>query len=51
MVATSSMVYVALDAAELLAKDGSLEVVDPRTVSPLDMETIVARSKATGRWW
>ncbi|MGI5838020.1 MAG: alpha-ketoacid dehydrogenase subunit beta [Chloroflexota bacterium] len=50
VVATSSMVYVALDAAELLAKDGiSLEVVDPRTVSPLDMETIVASVRKTHR--
>ncbi len=37
IVATSSMVYVALEAAELLALDGiSAEVVDPRTTAPLD---------------
>src|SRR5438093_3716222 len=37
IVATSSMVYVALDAAEKLAGEGiSAEVVDPRTLVPLD---------------
>ena len=42
IVATSSMVHTALAAADLLAKDGiSAEVVDPRTLKPLDMETIV----------
>src|SRR5947209_1273917 len=37
LVATSSMVYVALEAADQLAADGiSAEVVDPRTLVPLD---------------
>ncbi|CAN5246204.1 hypothetical protein BH18ACT14_BH18ACT14_14990 [soil metagenome] len=37
IVATSSMVYVALEAAELLEQEGiSAEVVDPRTLVPLD---------------
>ena len=37
LVATSSMVYVALDAADLLAAENiSAEVVDPRTTFPLD---------------
>src|SRR5437016_4013447 len=50
LVATSSMVYVALDAAEQLAEDGvSAEVVDPRTLVPLDRETIVASARKTGR--
>ncbi len=50
VVATSSMVYVALEAAEVLAKEGiSLEVVDPRTVSPLDIDTIVKSVKKTHR--
>jgi pyruvate/2-oxoglutarate/acetoin dehydrogenase E1 component len=50
IVATSSMVYVALDAAELLAGEGiSAEVVDPRTVSPLDRDTLVASARKTGR--
>jgi acetoin:2,6-dichlorophenolindophenol oxidoreductase subunit beta len=48
VVATSSMVYVALEAAEMLAKEGiSLEVVDPRTISPLDIDTIVRSVKKT----
>jgi pyruvate dehydrogenase E1 component beta subunit len=50
LVATSSMVYVALEAAELLAESGlSAEVVDPRTTTPLDVETLVASSKKTSR--
>ena len=50
IVATSSMVYVALEAAERLAADGiSAEVVDPRTIVPLDRDTIVASAAKTGR--
>ncbi|HJU48385.1 MAG TPA: alpha-ketoacid dehydrogenase subunit beta [Gaiellaceae bacterium] len=50
LIATSSMVYVALDAADLLAGDGiSAEVVDPRTLAPLDTETLVASARKTGR--
>jgi len=50
IVATSSMVYVGLEAAELLADEGvSAEVVDPRTLVPLDRETLVASAKKTGR--
>jgi acetoin:2,6-dichlorophenolindophenol oxidoreductase subunit beta len=50
IVATSSMVYVALDAAEMLAGEGiSAEVVDPRTLSPLDTDTLVASARKTGR--
>jgi pyruvate/2-oxoglutarate/acetoin dehydrogenase E1 component len=50
IVATSSMVYVALEAAELLAHEGvSAEVVDPRTLVPLDRETLVASAAKTGR--
>jgi pyruvate dehydrogenase E1 component beta subunit len=50
IVATSSMVYVALEAAEQLAADGiSAEVVDPRTIVPLDRETIVGSAAKTGR--
>src|ERR687886_152117 len=49
-VATSSMVYVALAAAELLAaEDVSAEVVDPRTLSPLDTATLVGSARKTGR--
>ena len=50
IVATSSMVYVALEAAELLEQEGvSAEVVDPRTLVPLDRETLVASVVKTGR--
>jgi pyruvate dehydrogenase E1 component beta subunit len=39
-----------LEAAELLAKEGiSLELIDPRTLVPLDIDTIVASVKKTGR--
>jgi len=50
IVATSSMVYVALEAAELLASEGvAAEVVDPRTLVPLDRATLVASARKTGR--
>lgn len=50
LVATSSMVYVALDAAELLEQDGiSAEVIDPRTTFPLDKQTLIASAKKTSR--
>jgi acetoin:2,6-dichlorophenolindophenol oxidoreductase subunit beta len=50
IVATSSMVQVALDAAELLAAERlSAEVVDPRTLTPLDEETLVLSAEKTGR--
>jgi pyruvate/2-oxoglutarate/acetoin dehydrogenase E1 component len=50
IVATSSMVRVAFAAAELLEKDGiSVEIVDPRTISPLDEDTIVRSAEKTGR--
>jgi acetoin:2,6-dichlorophenolindophenol oxidoreductase subunit beta len=50
LVATSSMVYVALEAAEELARaDVNAEVVDPRTLVPLDRETLVASATKTGR--
>ena len=49
LVATSSMVQVALKAAETLELDGiSAEVVDPRTLFPLDKDTLVASAKKTG---
>src|SRR5512145_561288 len=42
LVATSSMVYVALEAAEELARVGvSAEVIDPRTLVPLDRAALV----------
>ena len=50
VVATSSMVRVAQAAAELLVDDGiSLEIVDPRTLVPLDTATIVKSVEKTGR--
>lgn len=49
-VATSSMVQVAKQAAELLVADGiDVEIVDPRTLVPLDEDTIVNSVKKTGR--
>jgi len=48
--ATLYMVHKALAAAEKLSKEGiSVEVVDPRTLSPLDKSTIVKSVKKTGR--
>src|SRR5665213_2614564 len=50
LVGTSSMVHVCLAAAELLAAEGiSAEVVDPRTLSPLDADTLVRSAEKTGR--
>lgn len=50
VVATGAMVKEALDAATELAQRGvEVEVVDPRTLSPLDSETIVQSVRKTGR--
>jgi pyruvate dehydrogenase E1 component beta subunit len=50
LIATSSMVQVALGAASLLADSGvSAEVVDPRTVWPLDEKTLIESAKKTSR--
>jgi acetoin:2,6-dichlorophenolindophenol oxidoreductase subunit beta len=50
VIATSSMVQVALVAADELERDGvSVEVVDPRTIAPLDRATLVASAQKTGR--
>jgi len=50
IVATSSMVQVALGAAKLLEQVGiSAEVIDPRTVWPLDEKTLVESVKRTSR--
>ena len=50
VVATLYMVHKALAAAEILAKEGiSVEVVDPRTLVPLDKETITESVRKTGR--
>jgi pyruvate/2-oxoglutarate/acetoin dehydrogenase E1 component len=50
VVATSSMIQVALSAAEKLVEEGiSAEVVDPRCLKPLDMETILSSVRKTSR--
>lgn len=50
IVATSSMVQLALSAADTLEQEGiSVEVVDPRTLSPLDTETILQSVRKTSR--
>ena len=50
VVATGWMVTKSLAAAETLAKEGiSVEVIDPRTIAPLDVDTIVKSVKKTGR--
>lgn len=50
IVATLLYVNRALEAADLLAKEGiSCEVIDPRTINPLDIDTIVDSVKKTGR--
>jgi pyruvate/2-oxoglutarate/acetoin dehydrogenase E1 component len=50
LVATSSMVQVALEAARLLAEIGiSAEVVDPRTTFPLDKHALIESAKKTAR--
>jgi pyruvate dehydrogenase E1 component beta subunit len=50
IVARSLMVPTALKAAEELEKEGiSCEVIDPRTIRPLDIETIIESVKKTNR--
>jgi pyruvate dehydrogenase E1 component beta subunit len=50
VVALAWMVHEALAAAESLEKEGiSLEVIDPRTLVPMDVETIRASVRKTGR--
>lgn len=50
VVAIARMVHQALQAAEQLAEEGiDVEVIDPRTLSPLDEETIVNSVKKTHR--
>jgi pyruvate/2-oxoglutarate/acetoin dehydrogenase E1 component len=47
---TFIMVHKALEVAEELAKDGiSVEVIDPRTLVPLDKKTLIDSVKKTGR--
>ncbi|MBE7555789.1 MAG: alpha-ketoacid dehydrogenase subunit beta [Anaerolineales bacterium] len=50
LIATSSMVHVALEAAKRLAEiDLSAEVIDPRTTLPLDKQTLIESAKKTSR--
>ncbi len=50
IVALSLMVQHSLQAAKRLAEEGvSVEIVDPRTVSPLDIDTILTSVAKTGR--
>ncbi|NOX61959.1 MAG: alpha-ketoacid dehydrogenase subunit beta [Chloroflexi bacterium] len=50
IVATSIMVLRAMQAAEILAKEGvEVEIIDPRTLKPLDMTPIIESVKKTGR--
>ena len=49
LVATSSMVGLSLQAADALAEDGvDAEVIDVRTLYPLDADTLVESAKKTG---
>lgn len=50
IVSYSRMVHFALEAAEMLAKDGiAAAVVDLRTLNPLDMATVIESVERTGR--
>lgn len=50
IIATALQVHTALEAAEKLSKKGyEVEVIDPRTLVPLDKETILKSVKKTGR--
>ena len=50
LIAWSKMVWTCLDAATRLAEEGiECEVVDPRTLRPLDVETLAASVNKTGR--
>jgi 2-oxoisovalerate dehydrogenase E1 component len=50
VVALALMVHKTFAACETLAKEGiSVELIDPRTVAPLDVETIIQSVSKTGR--
>ena len=49
VVATSYMVHLALEAAAKLEGKVSVEVIDPRSLEPLDMDTIIESIKKTNR--
>jgi 2-oxoisovalerate dehydrogenase E1 component len=51
IVTYSRMVHRALEAAEVLAKEGiDAEIIDLRTLKPLDLDTVVTSIKKTGRF-
>lgn len=50
IVATGKMYHIAKNAAKELAKDGTeAEIIDPRTIKPLDIEMIIESVKKTNR--
>src|SRR4029079_7157946 len=50
VVALAHMTYRALQAASVLAEEGiSTEIIDPRTIAPLDVATILESVSKTGR--
>jgi len=50
LIAWSKMVWTCLEAAKVLAEQGiECEVVDPRTLRPLDVDTLAASVQKTGR--
>lgn len=50
VVAHGKMYHIATQAAQKLEKDGvDIEIIDPRTVKPLDIETIIQSVKKTNR--
>lgn len=49
VVATQLMLHHALEVADSLEDEISVEVVNPRTMKPLDVETLAASAKKTGR--
>ncbi|MBI5650854.1 MAG: alpha-ketoacid dehydrogenase subunit beta [Chloroflexi bacterium] len=50
VIAYGLMLHHALDAAERVARDGiSVEVIDPRTLNPLDKDTLLESVKKTGK--
>jgi pyruvate dehydrogenase E1 component beta subunit len=49
VVATQKMFHNALDVASSISDEISVEVINPRTLKPLDIETLVESAKKTGR--
>src|ERR1700687_834552 len=50
IIATGFMVHHALDAAKVLAQEGiDVEIIDPRTLVPLDLPALVRSARKTGR--